>query len=258
MIKNKIFSNLLIFISKYKLLSNLFSIILILIVILNNIKLIIKKKSIRGLALSHTRFRDDINILNQSPELSIYRIPVKIQYLLLIPFQKYLYKYNNKYFYPLEELHDVKISNQKYLSKILNLFFNYFEFILTASVSYLQDMDLSRAAKKNGLKHIVLQRENFFGIVDKQASDVMKWYIPLEETNANLIIVHNESTKLLFKNTKMAVNTNIEALGCLRMDNYIDRLKNKTFGLLPSLVNNYLVIFLEHNGHTFGCLQPKR
>lgn len=226
--KNKIFSNLLIFISKYKLLSNLFSIILILIVILNNIKLIIKKKSIRGLALSHTRFRDDINILNQSPELSIYRIPVKIQYLLLIPFQKYLYKYNNKYFYPLEELRDIKLANQKYLSKLLDFFFRYFKFILSASVSYLQDYDLSKAAKNNGLKYIVLQRENF-GIVKKQAEDTFKWHDPFESSSANLIIVHNQSTKKLFQNTKLAKNLPIKALGCLRMDHYIDRLKNKIF-----------------------------
>ena len=228
MLKKKFLSNLLIFISKYKLLSNLFSIFMILIVILNNLKIFIKKKTIKGLALSHSRFREDINFLNESPEISIYRMPISIQYLLLMPFEQYLYKYHYKYFHPLEELYDVKISNQKYLSKILDLFFNYFEFILTASVGYLQDMDLSRAAKKNGLKHIVLQRENF-GIVDKQASDIMKWYKPLEKTSANLIIVHSESTKLLFQNTKMATDANIKALGCLRMDNYIDRLKNKTF-----------------------------
>lgn len=228
MIINKVLSNLLIFISKYQLLSNLFSIFMIIIVILNNLKLFNKKKTFKGLALSCSRFRDDINVLNESSQISIYKMPVRFQYLLLIPFEKYLYKYKHKYFYPLEELHDVKKLNQKYLSKILNFFFNYFDFILTASVSYLQDMDLSRAAKSYGLKHIVLQRENF-GIVDKQADDMIKWYMSVEETSANLIIVHSESTKLLFQKTKMAAKTNIEALGCLRMDNYIHRLKNKTF-----------------------------
>lgn len=224
MIKKKFFSSLLIFISKYKLLSNLFSLFLILIVILYNLKLSIKKKTIKGLALNHSRFRDDIIFLNKSSQISIYRLPIIVQYLLLIPFEKYLHKYHHKYFYPLEELRDVKIINQKYLSKILNLFFNYFDFVLTASLSYLQDFDLSRAAKNNGLKHIILQRENF-GIVDKQASDILNWYKPLEESSANLIIVHSESTKLLFQNIKLTENSSIEALGCLRMDHYIDRLK---------------------------------
>ena len=228
MTKKKFITNLLNFISKYKFLSNLFSMFLILIVIFSNLKLFKKKNSIKGLALSSQRFRNDIDILNNSSELSIYSFPMKIQLLLLIPFQEYLYRYNEKYFYPLEELINVKLTNQKYLSKILNLFFSYFKFILTPSVSYLQDFDLSRAAKKNGLKHIALQRENF-GIVEKQANDILNWYDQLEKPSANLIIVHNVSTKTLFQNTQFAKNSVIKALGCVRMDNYIDRLKKDIF-----------------------------
>ena len=45
-------------------------------------------------------------------------------------------------------------------------------------------------------------RENF-GIVEKQAADIMSYYYPFEKSDADLLIVHNQSTKDLFKNIKM-------------------------------------------------------
>ena len=143
--------------------------------------------------------------------------------MLLIPFEKHLYENKDKYFYPDEKLEKIKIQNQEYLSGILKFFFKYYKFILTASVSYIQDYDLSKSAKKNGLKHIILMRENF-GIVEKQAADIMSYYYPFEKSDADLLIVHNQSTKDLFKNIKMFKKSNIEALGCIRMDKYIEKL----------------------------------
>ena len=224
MIKRIFLTNTLYFISRYKFLSNIFSMFLILIVNFYNVRLFIKKNSIKGLALTHTRFRYDIDILNKSSELSIYKLPLKIQYLILIPFEKYLYEHKDKIFYPNDKLDKIKISNQKYILKILNLFFGYFKFTLTASVSYVQDYDISKAAKKAGLKYIILMRENF-GIVKKQADDITNYYNAFEKSTADLLIVHNQSTKRLFGNIKMFENSNIQALGCIRMDEYLEKLK---------------------------------
>jgi hypothetical protein len=77
MIKRIFLTNILYFISRYKFLSNIFSLLLILIVNLYNLRLLIKKKTIKGIALSHTRFRQDIDHLNKSSELSIYKLPLK-------------------------------------------------------------------------------------------------------------------------------------------------------------------------------------
>lgn len=121
----------------------------------------------------------------------------------------------------------IKISNQKYIIKILNLFFQYFKFLLTASVSYVQDYDISKAAQKSGLKHIILMRENLF-IIKKQNDDATNFYKPFEKSTADLLIVHNQSSKKLFEKIKMFENSNIKALGCIRMDKYLEKLnKNK-------------------------------
>lgn len=223
MIKKSIFINSLKFISNHKSLSYLFSLLLILVLNIYNFKLLIKKKTIKGIALSFTRFRYDLDILNQSSEISIYKIPLKIQYLLLIPFEKYLYQYKDKYYSDDEKLKKIKLKNQEYLSRILRDFFKHYKFILTASVSYIQDYDLAKSAEKNALKHIILMRENF-GIVEKQALDIMRYYYPFEKSDADLVIVHNQSTKRIFKDIKMFNKSNIEALGCVRMDEYIKKL----------------------------------
>ena len=148
----------------------------------------------------------------------------------------------------------IKIQNQEYLSGILKFFFKYYKFILTASVSYIQDYDLSKSAKKNGLKHIILMRENF-GIVEKQAADIMSYYYPFEKSDADLLIVHNQSTKDLFKNIKMFKKSNIEALGCIRMDKYIEKLN---LGVTRQNNSKKIITFLVFNKYGLSSCRNSR
>ena len=218
----------LMFISKNYFLLKVFVLFLIIIVLFYNYKLFFIKTKKKGFALSSNRFREDLDILNTSKQIKIYRIPLKIQYNLISPYENIIKKYKSNYFSNSSELIKEKEEYDKYLRNILKHFFEYFKFsfVLSAAVHYIQDYDIAKIAKEFGIRYIIFQRENF-GIIKFQSKKVKDYYSSYQPSDADLIITQNFNTAEMLKSLDVGSKSKVLNLGCLRMDKLVESLKEK-------------------------------
>lgn len=223
----KLRAKLLIYISKKKTLLKIFTFFLILIVLIYNYKLLFVKTKKKGFALSANRFRDDLEILNQSKKIKIYKIPLKIQYNLISPYENLIKKFKSNYFDNSNEIENQKKVYDHYLKNILKYFFEYFKFnfVLSAAVHYIQDYDIANIAQKYGVKYIIFQRENF-GIIEYQSNKVKQYYSSYKPSGADIIVTQNLNTAEMLKSLDVGSKSKVINLGCLRMENFINSLKN--------------------------------
>ena len=221
-------AKLLLYISKNYLLSRILAYFLIIIVLFYNYKLLFKKTKKQGFALSPNRFREDLDILNSSKKIRIYKIPLKIQYNLISPYENTIKKYKSNYFGNSYKLLREKEELDKYLKNTLKYFFEYFKFsfVLSAAVHYVQDYDIARISKKSGIKYIIFQRENF-GIIKFQSKKVKEYYSSYQPSDADLIITQNYNTAEMLKSLQVGSKSKILSLGCLRMDDLAKKLNKR-------------------------------
>ena len=243
----KLRSRFLIYISKKKTLLKVFTFFLIVIVKLYNYKLLFITTKKKGFALSFNRFRDDLDILNKSKKIKIYKIPIKIQYNLISPYEHLFKKFNSTYFDHNDELLILKKGCDQYLSNILKYFFEYFrfDFVLSAAVHYIQDYDIAKIAQKYGIKYIIFQRENF-GIIEYQSNKVKKYYSSYRPSGADKIVTQNLNTAQMLKNLDVGSRSKLINLGCLRMESFINSIK----------IENNCKIREKHKTITFFSFTP--
>ena len=98
--------------------------------------------------------------------------------------------------------------------------------VLSSAAYYIQDAIFFSCFKKNKIKLIILQRENY-GPQKYQTEKIKQYFANFEPTPANLILTQNQITtdfmgKLLFYKKSKVFN-----VGTLRMDNFVKKIKNK-------------------------------
>jgi hypothetical protein len=100
--------------------------------------------------------------------------------------------------------------------------------VISSDVRNDFDFDWGVVSKYLGVPYIVFHRENLVASLTSynRARETMK---SLKRFRGNYIIVHNDIEKRMFLESGYVDESQISALGCLRMDNFIKRIKNGNF-----------------------------
>lgn len=189
-----------------------------------------KKNSIKKhkiLALNPDRFRGDLNVLDNIDDFCI----------VTIPFNLHAWMINSFYSYPerLSDFYQPKVNSSIYLSRVkcrayLKLFLSWYykllqiDCVLGAAVHYKQDFDWGAVTNQLNIPFIVLHRENLMQCIPGPYEFAVKFYKMLGFFEGTKIIVHNNEAVRCFVESGYADNDQVLALGCLRMDSYLNQI----------------------------------
>ena len=96
--------------------------------------------------------------------------------------------------------------------------------VLGATPHYRQDHDLGVVSKELGVPYVILMKEclitNF-----KHHQRIVTYYSKIDRGSFSHIVVHNNATREAISDSGVVEPSNISALGCIRMDQYLERLQ---------------------------------
>jgi hypothetical protein len=209
----------------------------------------------RVLAINEHYFIKDLEILADSGEFNVLKIPIKWQSMLLrLYWTDKTWDYNNcrqsnlAYYKPSDP---AMIKMQDELRKTLAIFlrslFDYMDIkcLLSANFTYVVDYDWMLTAHSIGTPAVVFHKENL--TLSKALEDF--WIESLEDLGsfrATKVFLHNEKMKSLLIQTGFADESQVKVLGCLRMDGYIKRLRDAD-AAPPSRKNRVTLFSFQKN-----------
>lgn len=189
------------------------------------------------LALNVFYFIKDLEILANTGEFNVFKLPTKWQSTLLRLYwtdetwggsEADFRKANKAYYQPVDpEI----IKMQKELRTAMGIFLGSLfrmmkiDAVISANFTYRVDYEYSMVCSKLRVPYIVFHKENL--VLSKGLEDY--WNIYMEDIgkfNGNLIILHNEKMKDIILKAGFATPEQLVVLGCLRMDDFINRVKN--------------------------------
>jgi len=197
-----------------------------------NLKIIPNEGRVTMLFLSHERFRDDLLVLSAAEKVRVLIINHYLQTRLF------------SIYYPKMEITDAMLhavgadSPFARHQEIFHAFLRGFlaslykvvqvDCVISSDVRNDFDFDWGVVSKYLGVPYIVFHRENLVASLTSynRARETMK---SLKRFRGNYIIVHNDIEKRMFLESGYVDESQISALGCLRMDNFIKRIKNGNF-----------------------------
>jgi glycosyltransferase involved in cell wall biosynthesis len=97
--------------------------------------------------------------------------------------------------------------------------------VISVAVYYKQDYEWGKAAQELGYQYIVLHKESLVGSVATRKNQYER-FKKMEKFPGSQLIVYNQDMKDIFINSGYATEDQVSILGCIRMDNYINRLKS--------------------------------
>lgn len=217
-------------------------------------KKIQNKKIYTILALSPYRFRGDLEILENTGEFKILRLPFKWQARIFSIFYGKTFKCSSQEFFNMRKKsgpHRNKVRYRRFLFSFLKVLYarNSIDCVIGAAIHYKHDVDWGAMSDKINVPYIVLHRENLM------ASKVMLDYFlayakRLTGFEGRHIIVQNEIARQALIDVEYVESANVSALGCLRMDGFINKIRSLKytnsnrivlFSFLPGLA-----MFVEH------------
>jgi len=200
------------------------------------------------LALSPFRFRGDLEALADSKKFRVFKISDQWQKKIIALFYPKGFKLELTYY----ELNpDIRIKNiqqktRKFLRKFLKKLYVKFNIdcVIGASVWYPQDYEWGYVSKMINTPFVVLHRENLITGVGHYEQRILqlKRYRTFK---GNHIIVHNERSKNAFLESGYVKSENIDALGCVRMDGFINNIKAQPSNLMENNINPRKVTFFS-------------
>ena len=179
------------------------------------------------LALSPLRFRKDLELLAATRRYRVLAFDKSRMNLLTNLFYDGL-----KPTYPLltHAAHDARFhAAQAAFRSFLRRFLPYFfersgvSAVLTASFYYGQDFDVARESAALGLPWIVINRENLIS-TPKHRERVEQLCRTGGRFEGRLLIVHNRAVRDAMLAAGYAPEQTVQALGCLRMDDFVRRI----------------------------------
>lgn len=190
------------------------------------------------LALNPDRFREDLQILANSGEFRVLKVPVKWQTKVLSLFWSKEFKIKrradpDKYYNPNGDPYflEIQANLRKFLKKFLSSLYARLKIdcVIGAGAHYIQDFDWGLVSDELGVPYIVMHRENL-ATAPRHIKRVDELFGKKGAFRGSHIIVHNQVMKESFIESGYVNSEQISALGCLRMDGYVNKIK-------------------EHNGH---------
>jgi len=202
-------------------------------------------KEITILALSSERFRGDLEVLSAKGGFRVLVLPTKLQYLI------FSFYYGRKYKCTLEEFFNLRVNSRyhrsrvKYrlfLTKFLMLFYRKYaiDCVISAAFHYKHDYDWGVISKNIGVPYIVMHREN---LIASKAMEIffIEYAKRLNKFEGSHAIVQNEVVTDILERVGFCNAKTISALGCLRMDEYVNKINSMKTS--PSIERKSVVLF---------------
>jgi len=191
------------------------------------------------LAINELYFIKDLEIMANTHEFNVYKIPVELQSILLrLYWNDEIWgwgddhrKRNKAYFQP-EDPSMIKL--QAGLRKIMSIFLKSLykkldiKCVLSANFTYKVDYDWGLVTHQLGVPYIVFHKENLT-LSPKFDNYWHESLLDLGKFKGTLIILHNTKMRDIILNSGFAAPEQIKVLGCLRMDDFIRRIQENDF-----------------------------
>ena len=221
-----ILRNIFFLIIKINFISYIVSWIIYKIILIDN-KNFKSNKKVNILALSSYRFRGDLQILQKVDEINVIVLPLGIQYFLFSKYSENILKKNFLFKKKNEPIYDYEKDLKKIFDRMLNLSLKNFNIniALSASLTYLQDSIYFDFLRSKKIKVVINTRE-YVGIQKKQIEYFDNYLNKFNLFEPDLINCQNESTKNIYKKKIKNQSSKIISLGTLRMDKFLDKIKN--------------------------------
>jgi len=182
------------------------------------------------LAITSHRFRGDLEILANSGNFRVLKIPVEYQKKLISWFwRKEVSKVNiDEYFNSAknEVYRDIQNSLRDFLRIFLPALYARLrvDCVIGAGFHYKTDFDWGTVSQEIGIPYVVLHRENLAMLPGQVAlyNDVLE---VRHKFRGEHIIVHNQIMKEIISQSGYTDPSKVSALGCLRMDEFVSNTK---------------------------------
>jgi len=200
------------------------------------------------LALNPDRFRGDLEILARSPSFRVLRLPYRWQCRVAYLFYTNEVPFDHYYNSDLDPIFARKQARLRtYLRVLLPKFYRRVgvDAAIGAAVHYVQDFEIGTISNEVGFPYIVLHRENLVTNERHRQRyvDMGRRMAPFRGAH---VVVHNEEVRSCYIESGFVPPEQISALGCLRMDDYLQRI---SLGPQPrTLKRKRVVLFSFHHG----------
>jgi len=188
----------------------------------------VEQNGVTLLALNVGRFRGDLEVLANSGFV-VYKMPYSWQTRI---FYAYRDRSKDTFLNPKKnsEIYNDRIRVRRYLSKLMESLVKKknIDCVISAGLFYNQDFDWGAASKSIGVPYIVFHRENL--VVSRHLrTHYTKRAKFLKKIGfvGSFIVFQNKVVKSIFDEHSGVNNNNIFALGSLRMDEYINKIRKK-------------------------------
>ena len=182
------------------------------------------------LALSPFRFRGDLKALADSKKFRVFKVSDKWQKKMAALFYPKGFKLRVDYYdsNPNMQVQKIQDSTRKFFLKFLKDLYIKFDIdcVIGASVWYPQDYEWGYVSRMINTPYVVLHRENLItgdGHYEQRVLQLKRY----RKFSGNHIIVHNERSKEAFVESGYVSSENIDALGCVRMDEFINSINDQ-------------------------------
>ncbi len=203
----------------------------------------------RLLALSPFRFRGDLEALADSKKFQVFKVSDKWQKKMAALFYPKGFKLGFNYYdsNPDTQIKKIQDSTRKFFLKFLKDLYAKFDIdcVIGACVWYPQDYEWGYVSRMINTPYVVLHRENLItgdGHYEQRVLQLKRYGI----FSGNHIIVHNERSKKAFVESGYVTSEKIDALGCVRMDEFIKSINAQvSIGASVNMQNSKKVTFFS-------------
>jgi hypothetical protein len=184
------------------------------------------------LALAPQRFRLDLDILRENKNYRILEMPRPVQNRLIS-----LFYGNDKPQFAQRELgykgteaeYETRRRFDTFMAAFLAKLYERLNvrLVITPAIYYWQEMEIGRVSQRTGRPYVVMHRENLV-TAQAQRDGARELMGKLGRFEGSRIIFHNEAIRQCCIDSGFADAHQVKALGSLRMDSYIGRVRSGT------------------------------
>ena len=207
------------------------------------------KSRIVILALTHERLQKDLQILNDTGEFRVLTIPYIWQGRILTQFYSQGARIHNseKCVKTAKAQHKLHVFLRRFLPPLYRKLG--VKCVVSAGLQYSQDLDWGKISDEIGIPFVLIPRENY-GVESTNHERYKHLFRHRMVFSGSRIICQSEPFRDLFIKHGIVTPEKIVALGCLRMDDFIEKVKShrKTTGKR----RNVLLFSLSHGTGLVG------
>lgn len=180
------------------------------------------------LALTSDRFRKDLMLLSETGRFRV--LTLRFKWLGIMYSQFYPSGVERRTVFRPHEDERFERGQQQYRNFLRNFLPKLFkalrvDCVVNACIDYPQDYDWAAISHETGTPSVTLHKENL--VVSRALQKrFVEWSSSLGKFHGTHLIVHNSMVRQAFCASGYVAPEHVEALGCMRMDDYIGSIEN--------------------------------